>query len=231
MKNKFCPGCGKKTNDLIEGICSECYHKKNEIVNLPKEIKIDACWRCNNLKHKGKWKNIILEKLLEEKILDVLEVEGKIKKVDIILDDPNKKPFTVEVEATITKDDVEFVESDTIIVDINKGICDICSRISSGYYQAILQLRGPQNKINPSMEIANEIIENSSSSMAFISKIEEVKNGVDLYLGSKSTAKKISKVLSERFKTENKSSKTIYGLKDGKKIYRSTYLVKFIDEQ
>ena len=54
MRHEFCFVCGKQTEELIDGMCSDCYEKNKK----PKKIKlIDylLCPRCGRIKFRGKW--------------------------------------------------------------------------------------------------------------------------------------------------------------------------------
>lgn len=227
MKNKFCPGCGKETDKLIKGMCSECYSERNEIVKLPDKIEIANCNACGRFKKNNKWLDIGFNEVLEHKIHDNIENSGDLLEIDVKLEEIDKDELHAEITTVNDIDGTQMESVNETKIVINRGICDVCSKISSGYYEAILQIRGNDQQIEDSLDIIEEIVKNNDSDMGFVSNVEHVTNGVDLYMGSKSLAKNASRKLSEKFNTINKSSKTIYGLDDGEKIYRSTYLVKF----
>ncbi|MFB6216280.1 MAG: NMD3-related protein, partial [Candidatus Aenigmatarchaeota archaeon] len=38
MKDRFCPACGKKTDELVEGLCLECYRERRGFLETPDTI-------------------------------------------------------------------------------------------------------------------------------------------------------------------------------------------------
>jgi len=60
----------------------------------------------------------------------------------------------------------------------------------------------------------------------FVSKVEEVPGGLDFYLSSISLGKAISKDLADRSGAEVKESSTLVTQKEGRDVYRVTYLVR-----
>jgi nonsense-mediated mRNA decay protein 3 len=96
---------------------------------------------------------------------------------------------------------------------------------NSGYRQAILQLRTRFNeKILKEIE---RIVKNEKKDFySFISRIEEKKEGIDVFLGSKNVAYKILKFLEKNYKIEYKISKKLVGMKKGKRVYLHTISIK-----
>lgn len=103
-------------------------------------------------------------------------------------------------------------------IKTNYFICRNCSRESGGYYESILQLRGDFS------ENIVEFIEEKIREESFC-RIEEVKNGFDFYVGSKSVANKVAEIL-RRKGFEIKKSYKIVTRKDGRDVYRTTILAR-----
>jgi nonsense-mediated mRNA decay protein 3 len=114
-------------------------------------------------------------------------------------------------------------------IKFSDQLCDSCSKINSGYFEAKLQIRGPGDKLDEALNISRRIIEKSGGDKEFASDVERVKNGFDIFIGSNSLAKKMARKIASEFDTERKDSKTLHGEKDGQRIYRSTYLVRILD--
>jgi nonsense-mediated mRNA decay protein 3 len=66
----------------------------------------------------------------------------------------------------------------------------------------------------------------ASKGEAFISKMEPVKGGVDIYLSSHDLGRNIAKELRAKYGGTVGVSPKLFGLKDGKEIYRTTHLVR-----
>ena len=97
-------------------------------------------------------------------------------------------------------------------------------KMRSGYYEAKLQLRGniPVNII--------EFIENHIGKMrnknAFF-RPERVKSGIDIYVGSKSSANNLAEQMKRQLKAELKRSYKLHTRREGKNIYRDVISVRF----
>ncbi len=68
-----------------------------------------------------------------------------------------------------------------------------------------------------------EIIRIFKNNNGYLTKIENRKNGIDIYMSPKSLAKKIIRNVPHR---EKKKSFSIAGKKDGKDLYRLTLLLR-----
>lgn len=94
--------------------------------------------------------------------------------------------------------------------------CQRCYRISSGYYEAVIQLRGDMYRINNLIAKVTKYVQRRGG---FIAKIEDVNEGRDVYVSDKL-------MMNEFFKDyglKPTRSFRLYGMKRGKKLYRNTY--------
>ncbi|MFP4045792.1 MAG: NMD3-related protein [Candidatus Aenigmatarchaeota archaeon] len=228
MKNKFCPRCGKETEDLVEGLCEDCFQEKEELFVVPEIIEVNVCKRCGRYKEKGEWKDGDLEEFLKKLARQSLDSDRELSIEEIELREENQG-YKARIKAKGKKIGME--EAKGVEFRINYGICNICSKISSGYFNTTLQLRGPEKKLERALRVCEEIFDSAGNREDFVSDVRKVRNGYDLYLSSKSLARKMVKQLTKRFETEKKSSRTLYGEKDGKRIYRSTYLVRILPQE
>lgn len=96
--------------------------------------------------------------------------------------------------------------------------------LSQSYYEAIIQLR-PADK-----EIIDFIVKQTNERKGvFISKIEELKTGIDLYISSQRFARALGKKLKKRFRNgELVTSRKLFTVnrETGKKVYRVTVLFR-----
>jgi nonsense-mediated mRNA decay protein 3 len=67
-----------------------------------------------------------------------------------------------------------------------------------------------------------------SSREVFVSKIERVKGGLDFYFSTIQAARGIARELESSMCAEYKESSSIWGRRDGKDVYRMTYLVRLL---
>ena len=98
------------------------------------------------------------------------------------------------------------------------------------YYEAVLQLRGSEEKVRK----MQSRIEKKIGEMrplhkgAFISEqgIKKVLGGIDIRIGSKEIAWKLAMDIKSLYKTEIKKSYTLVGARQGSRIYRTTILMR-----
>lgn len=226
MKEKFCPKCGKETEELVEGLCSDCFREENEM-EIPGKLEIDICKYCGRIKTGGSWRECSVEEAVEEELKKVMNPEEGVSEIEVSREGGEDNEFKVSVKSQ--KSGVELGSEGFIEVEPDKGVCETCSGKISGYYEAVLQIRGETGKVRKALNIAAKAMEESRNDSAFVSDVEEVKNGVNLFVGSQSAAKQISRRLSSAFKVERKSSKTLCGQEEGQKKYRSTYLIRILE--
>jgi len=203
---KFCFICGKKTDNLEEGYCEDCYNKKFNLVEIPKEISITQCSKCRRIKQKNNWKDIEDEALIKS----IIKVIGNEVKVKI---DDNKILVTGSLKGSKVKEEVHDLS-----IKVKKVLCDDCARKCGNYYESIIQLRG-----NITEEILDFVYKYIKETFY---RSENVKNGLNLYIGNENIASKIADGLKKSYKLKVKKSYKLYTKKEGRDVYRSTFLIR-----
>lgn len=211
MLKKICPVCGKEVEIFIEGICIDCF--RNDFIKkqkIPEKFRIYQCKFCGKYSLTKKYLFEDLESAINHLIKHSIKIEG----------------FRIEFDEKIKvyKDNL-LIFSHPSEIEIKPFTCKFCSMKNSGYRQAILQLRTRFNeKILKEIE---RIVKNEKKDFySFISRIEEKKEGIDVFLGSKNVAYKILKFLEKNYKIEYKISKKLVGMKKGKRVYLHTISIK-----
>jgi len=223
----FCVECGKEGKIVQDGLCLDCYIKKySPFFILPKTIDLQRCVSCGAFRYKNSWLDISLEKVLE-KILDS-KTKTELKKLKVKIECKEKQDSAdCIVTSSGYMDDFKIEEKHKILVRKIRTICQNCSRKAGGYFEAILQLRGKVDK--EIIRDVEELIEREAikgRKDAFISKIKKTGNGVDFYIGKKEIARNVVKRLHEKFGGEVKTSPKLAGVRDGRRTYRMTYLLR-----
>jgi len=194
----FCPKCGKPVKEI--GLCDSC--KKDEIVFKPFKLKI--CKKCGRIFYKNTWRDISIEKVINEKIIKKnsgWNLNGyEIKK--------NMNVF-------LLKGDIEAIVS----IPLEKVICPRCRKLSSRYYEAIFQLRTTRDTIK---KYVFSFLENS------VSDIRYLKEGIDFYVIDWHIAKKLGALLKKKFGGEVKITRKLFSQDklSSKRIYRVTVLYR-----
>ena len=205
---KVCPKCGR-TSDEIEFIgqfCVKCYEPDLEV---PTVIKINIGKTTGKLFFKNKWfphTDNNIKKIISSYI------KGEFEEIDY---DINTKTLTVFVK--VGKNIFPFKRH--VIVQFKPILEPNIAKLNSGYYEGIIQVRGKPGKVK---WWANRIIKILSDYKVGIPETKVLKEGVDLYITDKNKVYKVLKVLRLKFLR----TKTLYGLKDGHRIYRDTFLVR-----
>ncbi|NYT03537.1 MAG: hypothetical protein GKC00_02395 [Candidatus Methanofastidiosa archaeon] len=241
-----CFVCGKE-DILKDGRCKECYLRESFQFSIPARIKVPYCKSCNSY-YTNRWNT------LEDKTSFVNEIiknnVSSNREIDFVpeFSKKNNKKIQSKIEfaeeGNITKvntiirpfhDDPSFDMNASTEILLSGEQCQRCSRFYGGYYEAILQIRNEEKKIelekaNDIMEIIDELSDRliSKDRMAFIARVEELKEGIDVYMGSLSAARKIANDLIKRFSGSMGESHKLMGLDrdSGKKIYRTTVTVR-----
>ncbi|MDE1798098.1 MAG: hypothetical protein KGH63_01685 [Candidatus Micrarchaeota archaeon] len=103
-------------------------------------------------------------------------------------------------------------------VKMKKTICPDCNRHTSGYFEGIIQLRGPTEACARMADKLARRINRKTS----IPKMESMHGGLDIYVVLK---KDIPSVIEQEGLTFTRSEK-LAGEKNGERLYRSSFLVR-----
>ena len=186
-----------------------------------KNIDVKVCTSCNKYFHRNKWAQFneeILKKLIKE------SAREKLRVVQIKLPKHKINPG-IDVNG---ESKVEF-ENEIYLIPfkIRYTLCNKCSKIGSSYFEAILQLRNPNQDVVKFIE--NNVAKNKEKGV-FITKREDVRNGLDFYLTSQRYAQSLGKKLKKTFKGELKVSRKLFttNRQTGKLVYRVNVLFRIL---
>ena len=141
----YCPICNKSSDDMrfVGSFCEECVIKKLE-KKIPESATIYQCRFCRKIKE-GR----TFSKLGKEALARAIKIELKLK------EDVKVKEYVYEkfIDASFTTEvDGEKVSfQKRLEFKIAHETCQRCYRISSGYYEAVVQLRGDRQRIENGM--------------------------------------------------------------------------------
>ena len=110
-------------------------------------------------------------------------------------------------------------EQHEIKLKINKITCPDCSRRLGGYYESIIQIRG-------NVEKALNYIDDELAKEKGVYRIERDERGADIYLDNIHLANKFCNMLKKRFNAKIRKSYRLVTRKEGKDIYRSSFVVR-----
>jgi nonsense-mediated mRNA decay protein 3 len=230
---KFCAKCGKETNALIKGKCSDCYLGKKELFDIEKPV-FSVCKHCGKFLSHSKW-FLLNEASISEEILK------RIKYVHELID---PKPFVevreiqnLEILSYEVLINVQgFIEGvlvnqeKELIFKIKPTTCDACMKLNANYREAVVQIRAPKIEAKKVYDTALSMLdkEKVKNSLAGTSKIIEMPQGFDLWIGDKKVAVRMVRALSKMYDMKIITSKKIIGEEGGRGhfVYRFTFCLK-----
>ena len=229
---KFCPKCGKDVESLIAGLCKDCFLEKKKPAELPARIEFEKCKACGKVKFKGKW----LEE--SQEALKALALQGlrnkmfdSFKPSVEFFEKPEGFKAVVSLEGKVQG--VELSQRLESLLSAKTVLCDSCMKLKSNYFEATVQVRFEKK---PSQEIFESLLESADAflrplqrqdSLASIAKVQGLKNGMDLTVGSNRAAKRLAQFLASKSIEKVKVSSTLAGVdKSGHEKLRYTYCVR-----
>jgi nonsense-mediated mRNA decay protein 3 len=203
----ICHSCGKKTVQV--GLCLECFLKKHPIIIEDLAVKVCGCgrfWR------KALWEHD-LEKFLGKMIAENLVVDPEIKITGIAVEPVfEERKIKTRIILRGLYRGLEFERE--MSKEIRKELvsCPICSRISSSYYEAVVQFRIPVD--------ARKVLDGE-----YVTRTEKVAGGFDAFLTSAHYARKLGTQFAKKGYIVMRS-KQIAGMKDGVEMCREYVAIK-----
>lgn len=217
---KFCPRCGKKNVELIDGFCKDCNkeHYKLQV----KDVKIKICTECHKYIYHNKWsKYKALHQLIKKQVK--LCVRDKVENIAIEIPRHRVNPgIDIEAQAIVVVKGNEYL----IPVSVSYTLCKICSKGTGNYFEGILQLRNPNQKVED--YIKKRIMAEDG---VFATKIETVRGGIDYYLTNSKFIMRFGNELAKKFSAQTKMSRKLYSRNKAtsKEVWRFNFLVKLLD--
>lgn len=236
IRENICPRCGQPSPD--GGICSGCRASKLSWFSCKSRITSIVCPSCNSRKEAGLWADVATTReelgyeLARRAIHIILEVTDPVVSISIRDQSVNRSVADCRMSGTLLGEAVEG----TCHIEIlwKKEQCDRCSRMSGSYYEGVVQVRATDRKpslgeIHAAELIAREIEEacfSSGERLAFISDIEETRDGLDITIGSQRIGQEISSAIVRNMGGRFTTHPKLVGERAGRKLYRITYSVR-----
>lgn len=226
------------TNEAkIHGMCESCFVDHIQVTTNG-TIDVTICPKCNAFKIGNSWSRRKIEAPLSKKINEHLVVNDPNVSAKVLNDSVAlrrlEKRIVFRAALNMDGDEVAGKEMD-IPARILLNSCPTCNKITGSYYEAIIQLRTLTAEFSP---IINKVMEDispflekldQSSNDSFVSRIQPVKEGVDIYLGKKNDGIKLSKYIHDHFFSTTTTTKKLAGRRESEDFYRHTYLVRLFN--
>ncbi len=237
MTSTICPKCGNDTSLLLSGVCRECFFQNFVLAQLPQVIQARICATCGARFTRGRWTDeddigTVVLKTVE----DNLSIHEAAENVEVCINPRQLTPHMYKVEVEV----VAKVQGETVTTELSSEIriiresCEMCSRMSGGYFEGILQIRAAEripteNELDACLRIVNITIDRMRAKgdrLAFITDTIRSKEGLDLYIGSVNSGRHICKAIIDEMGGTYTESPSLFGQKDGKEIYRITFSMR-----
>jgi nonsense-mediated mRNA decay protein 3 len=232
----FCVECGRE-DELIGSVCKECFSKKHPLVSLADHVDLTLCAHCSAMETEKGWQDIGSMREAVESAVERALVPSKgasVADIKVKISQKDERNLQADVDVLMSVEGKEFERNLSTIVRVKRGSCTECSKQQGSYYEAILQVRGPGRSLPERTESDVErtvrdrvAAMRKSSREVFISKMERVKGGLDVYFSTTSAARSIAREIENNMCADYKESSSLWGRRDGKEIYRMTFMVRF----
>lgn len=236
----FCVRCGKEVGDatLVGGVCADCYLEENALVSLPETVNLNRCVHCGARQRGEQWveMNTSLEAALSSEVREAVVADRRVRDmvVNVQMTAQDERNFHVDADVSGVSEGIAFRRHLTTRARLKGGTCLRCSRMTGGYFEAILQIRASRrdmtrDELRKARGICSRIIDRivgDGDKNAFVLKDEEMHGGLDVTVGTNNSAKMMVKALLSEFGATVTESARLAGVKDGNDIYRITYSVR-----
>ena len=231
----FCVECGKE-GELIGPLCLECHAKKHVHASVPEFVDVVFCAHCSSLKVGDKWEDIgSVKEAVEQSLMRAATVpkDVSMEGFQVRLTAKDEKTYDAVMDAVLASHGHEFHRTLTATARIKRGVCGECSKQKGSYFEATLQLRGDARVLNRDNEdeMRQRVLDRGAALRAdsrgvFVSKVERVRGGLDFYFSTAQAARIVARELQDLRCAEYKESTSLWGVRDGRDMYRVTFLVR-----
>lgn len=198
----FCIKCGCQAEK--GNFCTKCFLETHELFNI-KDFGMLYCGICGINMYE-----------IKDKAKSSVKSKNVINSTDVSLKQLGNR-FYATVTCTGKIDGVAKKETKKSLVMLRRQMCDMHVKLSGGYYEAMIQVRGPNKEVV--LKKVKQLLPEKS-----IVTIEAIKEGYDIKIMRKSNAASAAKTLRDRFSV--KDSYKVGGSKKGKMVYRNYYAVR-----
>ena len=236
IQENFCPKCGGPTEN--EGICNTCLAESIEWIVAEPRVVCAYCPTCGSVKQGNTWSDTTRERqvLAEELALGALSVHHDVQDLHLTVEShepsPNRTKCIIHAEGTLYG--VPKTARLEVLIAWKKEQCDRCNRLSGNYYEGVIQVRAtdrtPDIHERARVEAIATNIEESlleaGDRLSFVSRIDDTRDGVDIVISSHHIGDMITKQVTTELGGKTTRHPKLFGERDGKKLYRITYLVR-----
>jgi len=231
----FCVKCGRE-GKTYGALCPECFLQANRFTSMPEVLDLNTCAHCGDHLMGRKWKHYDAE---EDAVKDLaadsvsLRQDARMAELEISAERTDPKNYRVRAIAHLLHEDLDVTEALETTVRVRRNVCPKCNKIHGNYFESIVQIRPSGKRFSEEereavLERAIALVDSMAkdSRDAFVAKVTQVHGGYDVYVSTIALGRMLSRDLVSTYGAEYKESSSLQGQKDGRDIYRVTYLVR-----
>jgi len=231
-RSVFCVECGRE-GPTTDGLCATCFAKRHPLLEARAHLDVSRCARCGSLRFREGW----IRSRLDEAIPRILHEDIPIRwpyeaaTFDYVMKPEDTSNLRLEVTATGRYGDLRQVQTFRTRLRLRPSLCDVCTKQRSRYYAGIVQVRAETRVLTrPEKQRVRAFVEarmgrRAEGSEDFVSRIEDVRGGLDFYVSTNTLAKSLGRDLAKAFGGTATSTSKLYGRRGGKDLHRVTSLV------
>jgi len=236
IRDRFCPKCGKPSDS--DGLCAACRVADTQWAACDTRVTSTHCPACGATKQVNTWTDTNRERedLAPDLAKNAVHFHPDVKKRSIAVRirelSPNRSRAYLTISGTLYGQPVE--KECTVEIAWHREQCDRCNRITGSYYEGIVQVRADERDISPfemqkAAAIATQIedsLQQGGERLSFISDMAETRDGLDITVGSQHIGLLIVQGITAQLGGRYSTHPKLVGEKNGRQLYRITYLVR-----
>ncbi len=223
-----CIQCGKAIEQENAVLCNACFSKKHTCLKSYDEHTLMICESCGSYKYQKEWKHPKPEEeAIKEAVLQhcnfVIQPDAVDFDINVKEEHGKVQMGTVALRTEATIDEQKLIEEHELQIKIKHIICDKCTRARTEYFEGILQLRGENKEVlKKAHEFILQEVHRANEKGVFVTKMEEVTNGIDYYVTKQQYLPIITNKLVEKFGAVGKTHGELYtkNRQTSKDVYR-----------
>jgi nonsense-mediated mRNA decay protein 3 len=226
----FCVECGAE-GATLEGLCADDFVRIHPLFRAPERIDIPKCAHCGKLELPRGWMDSAVEDaipgLLAANVTTDRRVANPAYAWTSRREHENVLGLTVRSTCTVGAWD-HLTTTFRTRVRVRGGACPTCSKRSADYFAGTVQVRADGRPLTEDEQKRAERVADAAASGGddFVSRIETVRGGIDVKVGTNGFAKRLARDLAKEFGGTVGSSATLHTQREGREVYRSTYVVR-----
>jgi 60S ribosomal export protein NMD3 len=236
---EFCVVCGRTGGPLVEGVCAECASARVELIAMPEHVEVVICPGCGARYAHRHWERTGEPPLVTSTDLaPFLRIHPEVGVRSIRWEERGATATVRSMagDARVSFRGVERHVPLAVDVRLQSRNCLECSRKSGHYYTAVVQLRGPTERLSEKPRELKARLERRWSEILrearpdwrkAISWEEERPEGWNIYFTESLAARSIARFVKQRYGIRPVESASLFGRKDGRDVYRVTFCLRF----